>query len=121
MPNNDTTLKAIAIISILSGIIGIIGNLISIIICSQKDLRKTPTFILKIFISIMNLIPMLTNIFSPFAAYFLNSKYDDLSFTIFKMLIFLVFWSFQSTAYLEVTHHFGFGYISCQDFTFLQT
>jgi hypothetical protein len=92
----------IEIIPIIFAVIGITGNIISVIICLKKELRKTPSFIFKIFINIMNIIPLITIIIYLFATDVYQIKFDEFYFNFFKTLLFLILWTWQSSAYLQV-------------------
>ena len=95
-------ITAIAIFSIIFSAIGVASNIISIIICSQKELRKVPTFIFKIFVNVMNLIPLITIVLCPFITYYFEFELNKLYFEIGKIVIFLALWSTHSSAYLQV-------------------
>jgi hypothetical protein len=92
----------IAIFSISLSIIGIIGNVISMIVCLRKDLRRTPTFIFKIFINILNIIPIITIVLYPFATYIFEIELNSHYFRFGKTMLFLALWSSQASTYLTV-------------------
>jgi hypothetical protein len=95
-------MNLIEIIPIIVVVLGITGNIISMIICLKKELRKTPTFIFKIFINIMNIIPLITIIIYSFTTDVYEIKFNEFYFNFFKTLLFLILWTWQSSAYLQV-------------------
>jgi hypothetical protein len=92
----------IGILSIILSIFGIACNMVSIIICLKRELRKAPTFIFKIFINIMNMIPLITIVLCPFITHFFELELNSLYFKMGKVIIFLTLWSSHSSAYLQV-------------------
>ena len=97
----EKAIEIIAIVSIILCSIGIIGNIVTIIICLRKQLRKTPTFILIVLKAGTNILPLIA-IFIPFVTGF-AIKHNMLHFNLMcKVILFLSFWGCQSSAYLLV-------------------
>jgi hypothetical protein len=94
--------QLIAIFSISLSIIGVTGNIISMMVCLRKALRQTPTFIFKIFINILNIIPITTIVLYPFATYIFEIELNSHYFTFGKIMLFLALWSSQASTYLTV-------------------
>jgi hypothetical protein len=92
----------ISIFTIILCVFGIMGNIISIKICSKKELRKTPTFIFMSFISAINILKLLTiMIFILILQFFVTNIYK-LNSLFLNICFFLIFWKYQSSVYLMV-------------------
>ena len=94
--------KTLEIIFITLCLIGIISNLLSIIICLQKRLRKSPTFVFMMFRNITNIVLLIAVVFFKFTGGFFKPQARSLKFNLSKVQMFLIFSSFQSSAYLQV-------------------
>ena len=87
-----------SIISIILYSIGIMANTFSIFICLHKELRKTPTFVFMGFMALINITKLLTLILTTFQIQF-NS---NLNLVALNICFFVLFWKYQSAAYLNV-------------------
>ncbi len=91
-----------SLLTVLLCVFGIIGNILSIKICSKKELRKTPTFIFMSFISAINILKLLTiMIFILILQFFVTNIYK-LNSLFLNICFFLIFWKYQSSVYLMV-------------------
>jgi hypothetical protein len=105
----------IAMLSVILSIFGMFFNIISIIICLKRELRKSPTFIFKIFINIMNIMPLITIVLCSFIKHFIEFQLNSVNFELGKLILFLTLWSAQSSAYIQViffSFHFE-DYFNC--------
>jgi hypothetical protein len=91
----------IAILSVILSIFGIFFNIISMIICLKRELRKSPTFIFKIFINLMNIMPLITIVLCLFIKHFIEFELNSFNFELGKVILFLTLWSSQSSAYIQ--------------------
>jgi hypothetical protein len=100
--NTERVSKSFAVFLIAICSIGIIGNILSIIICFRKRLRKIPTFVLLGFKAGTNILSLtaigLAALFLEFLKFDLT-KYND---GICKTSFFLMFWGLQSSVYMRV-------------------
>ena len=88
------------IISLFCGV-GAVGNLISIVICSRTEMRKIPTFIFMAFQSLINILKLLTVAISFTVLQFFIKNIETSQSIFYKIGIFLIFWLYQSVAYLK--------------------
>ena len=94
--------KTIVVISIIFCIFGILNNILSIVVCLRKKLRKIPTFIFKAFMSKMNIILLTTMIFYTFISNFFEITLNTINFKYSKMLFILMLCSYQTSLYMKV-------------------
>ena len=95
-------IKIIEIVLLILCLFGMIGNCLSISVCLRKRLKSIPTFVFMCFMTIMDTIPLIAIALYPFILEFLKLKSIKLSFEFCKLIMFLTFWSLQSSAYLLV-------------------
>jgi hypothetical protein len=101
--NNFAHLNKIVSVSIIFlSSIGIIGNIISIVICMRKELRKVPTFIFMAFVSILNILKLITKAGCILSFQFLIIEFNFLNNIFFNPIIVLIFCQSHSTIYLMV-------------------
>ena len=94
--------KILSVSVIVFCAIGIISNFISILICLRKELRKLPTFIFLTFLSSINILKLLSIGLSVFTLQFIVTKLQDIDERIINISLFMIFWEYQSTAYLKI-------------------
>ena len=103
--NTERVSKSFAVFIIAFCSIGIIGNILSIIICFRRRLRKITTFVLlglKAGTNILSLTAIaLAALFLEFLKFDLT-KYND---SICKTSFFLMFWGLQSSVYNRVSKY----------------
>jgi hypothetical protein len=87
---------------IILSIFGVAGNIISIVVCLRKKLRIIPTFVFMAFLSVLNICKLITIVFCLFASNFFVTKLQEFDSRFFKIMIFLIFWEYQSSAYFKV-------------------
>ena len=78
---------------------GILTNFLALVVCLRNGLSQVATFVIKAFISFMNSLQLIAILWFPFDIYLLNLNQQRY---IFKIFIFTIFWSSQSSAYLLV-------------------
>ena len=83
--------------------IGIIGNIVSILICLRKELRKTPTFIFMAFVGAINIFKLFTAIVCILILQFQIEEIKDLNIVFINTCLFLLFWKHHSSVYLMVS------------------
>jgi hypothetical protein len=93
--------KIIIILTIALCSTGIIGNFVSVLITMRKELRKTPTFIFMAFLSVINILKVITMGFSLFIFHFLVDDLNDFNY-FFSVIIFFICFTYQSSSYLKV-------------------
>ena len=94
-------IKIIEVSSLILCLFGIIGNILSIIICSRKPLKKQPTFIFMASMSFMNILPLITILSCPIAAHFMKFE-NHLQIYFCKISTFLTYWGSEASTYLLV-------------------
>jgi len=94
--------KIIIILTIALSSTGIIGNFVSTLITMRKELRKTPTFVFMAFLSVINILKVITIGFSLFIFHFLVDDLNDLNY-FFSVIIFFLCFTYQSSSYLKVS------------------
>ena len=92
-----------AMLSIVFCSIAIIGNFISIVICLQKELRKTPTFIFMSFLSTVNIIKMTTILVSVVIMQFVFESISEINTILLNVCLFIVFSKYQTSIYFIVS------------------
>jgi len=94
--------KILSVSLIVCSSVGIASNLVSIFICLRKDLRKLPTFVFLTFLSSVNILKLLSIPLSVFTLQYLVSNIQKIDKRILNICIFMIFWEYQSTAYLKI-------------------
>lgn len=94
--------RFLSIFSILLCPIGIISNLISISICLRKELKKLPTFVFMAILSLINILKLISIGVCVAVLEFSVKKVQEIDETILNVSLFLIFWEYQSAAYLKV-------------------
>jgi hypothetical protein len=94
--------KIVSVSIIFLSSIGIIGNVISFVICMRKDLRKVPTFIFMAFVSILNILKLITIAGCILSFEFLIIEFNFLNNIFYNLIIVLIFCQSHSTIYLMV-------------------
>ena len=84
-------------------IFGTLSNIISILMCLRKELRKTPTFVFMAFMAFLNICSLITLVISPISLKFINLELIDIHIIIGKINVFITLWS-QSSSYLQVSN-----------------
>ena len=87
---------------------GCVGNLVSIGVCLRKELRRIPTFVFMAFLSAINILKLTTIALCLIASQYLVDKFHQLDSISLKLIIFLIFWEYQSSAYFKVFKIFFF-------------
>jgi hypothetical protein len=100
--NSGISNQIVSIISIVLSSIGIIGNIISILICLRKELRKTPTFMFMAFISGVNIFKLFTTIICILMIQFQIQEIKELNIVFLNTCLFLIFWKHHSSVYLMI-------------------
>jgi hypothetical protein len=94
--------RAISIFTIVLCSLGITGNIISIIVCLQKELRNIPTFVFLTFQSIINIFKLITNPFYLITLQFVFDEIESFDCLFYNTGVFLIFWEFQSLIFFKV-------------------
>ena len=84
------------VLSIVFFSIGLLGNLMSLLICLRRQMRKNTTFIFMSFTSIMNVLPLASLVA-------LSFKLQDLNVNYCKIIMILLLTGCQSSIYLIVS------------------
>ena len=101
--NNVTYLnKIVSILSILLSSIGIIGNIVSFVICIKNDLRRVPTFVFMAFVSILNILKLITIGGCFLSLEYLTIEFKDVNNKFYNLLLVFIFIQSNSTIYLMV-------------------
>ena len=90
----------IAVFSIILCILGTIGNIITLLMCLRKNLRKRPLFIFMMFTAIMNIFPLVSIAFYSVVIEILKIENQTI---FYKINAFISSWGSQSTNYLLVS------------------
>ena len=99
----DNINQRLSIITIILCSIGVFGNVISLLICLQKKLRIIPTFIFLSFIDSISILILTTIGLCVLITQFLYQKVQVINDKFYNVALFLLFWEFQSSAYLKVS------------------
>ena len=75
--------------------IGLIGNILLLLICTNKNLRNTPTFLVMGCSAMINMITLFSIILYPFFI-------DELNLECFKFIIIITISCYQSAIYLQI-------------------
>ena len=102
--NHEKISRSISICSIIFCIIGIISNLISIAVCLKKELIKLPTFVFLAFLSLMNILKLVSVGLSVYLLEFFIESIQEVDKSTLSISMLLLLWEYQSTAYLKVSH-----------------
>ena len=94
--------KTLSICSIIFCFIGSISNLISILVCLHKELRKVPTFVFLSILSFMNILKLISIGLCVYLLEFVVQKVQELDAKIINFFLLILFWEYQTTAYLKV-------------------
>ena len=94
--------QAITIFTIVLCSLGILGNIVSIIVCLHKNLRKIPTFVFMAFQSTMNILKLITIPLYLISLQFFFVEIESFNCIFYNIGVFLIFWEYQSLAFLKV-------------------
>ena len=84
----------------ISSLFGTIGNVLTALTCFQRRLRNTPTYIFMIFIAIINIFPLISQILILIMSQTFKLDNDSI---FFKINTFFSFWASHNTSYLIVS------------------
>lgn len=101
--NDKKTDRILAIFSIMFCTIGILSNLISILICLRKELRKVPTFMFLAVLSFIYTLKLFLIALFSFLIEFVVQSIQELNEITINITLFFIFCEYQSSAYLKVS------------------
>ena len=94
--------KAVGIYSLFLIVFGTLGNILSVVVCLRKELRKVPTFVFYAFTLVHDTISLyfwnLDHYFTAFYGY----EIERISFTLCRLFTELQMFSLQSSAWIMV-------------------
>ena len=87
-------------------VFGTIGNLICFIVCIQKSLRQTPTYIFLAFMSLLDILNLYFWNFNGIFLIYYNMTFADLNLSICRFSFFCQCFALGSSAYILVNKYF---------------
>ena len=100
--NNLRDNRIISIFSIVFCSIGVLSNIVSIFISLRKELRRVPTFVFFAFLSVINILKLISIGLFAFILEFQIQNEEELNERVINVGLFIIFLEYQSTPYFKV-------------------